>query len=146
PVVLRALVRFAQAPFGLEPPALLEPVKRRIQRAGFDPEQVLGLRADRLADAVAVLRPPLEGPQDEHVEGALEELQAPVVGRLVEGVDSLQALDVERLQLVSWGLYSLTVRSALARRHPYMYVCRLLMAGSVRAVNGEPKPTANASR
>ena len=80
PVVLRALIRLAHAPFGLEPSALLEPVQRGIERAGLDLEQVVGLRADRLADAVSVLRSPDEGPKDEHVEGALEELEAVIVG------------------------------------------------------------------
>ncbi len=32
--------------------------------------------------AVDVLRAPLESPEHEHVEGALEELQAPVIGIL----------------------------------------------------------------
>ena len=39
------------------------------QTAPLDLEQVVGLRADRLADAVAVLGPPLQGPEDQHVEG-----------------------------------------------------------------------------
>jgi hypothetical protein len=55
-------------------------VERGVERAGLDLEQIVGLRADRLADAVAVLRSPLQGPQDEHVEGALEEFEALVVG------------------------------------------------------------------
>src|SRR5262249_2681996 len=75
-VVLRALVGLADAPFGFQPAALHEAMEGGVERAGFDPEELVRLRADGLADAVAVLRPPLEGPQDQHVERALEELQA----------------------------------------------------------------------
>ena len=39
-------------------------------------EMRVGLRADCLADAVAMLRAPLQGPQYEHVEGALQQFQA----------------------------------------------------------------------
>jgi hypothetical protein len=79
PVVLRALVRFAHAPLGFEPPPFFQPVQRRVQGAGFDLELVVRLRADVLSDAVAVLASPLQGPQDEHVEGALEQVEALVV-------------------------------------------------------------------
>src|SRR5262249_47792250 len=92
----------AAAPLALEPAALLEPVERRVERARLDPQQVLGLSPDRLADAVAVPRPPLERPEDEHVEGTLEELQAPVVGRLGHSGRQSTVLDVERLRLVPW--------------------------------------------
>ena len=85
PVILRALVRLADAPLGLQPPALFKTVQRRVERAGFDIKQIVGLGADGLADAVPVLRAPLQGPQDEHVEGALEELQAAVVWVLGHG-------------------------------------------------------------
>ena len=99
-VVLRPLVGLAHVPLGLQPSALLEAVQRGIERAGFDLEQVVGLRADGLADAVAVLGPPLQGPKNEHVEGALEELQAPVVGSLGHSRRRSTALDVGHLQLV----------------------------------------------
>ena len=117
PVVLRPLVGLADAPLGLQPPALLEAVQRGIEGAGFDLEQVVGLRADGLADAVAVLRPPLEGPEDEHVEGALEQLQAPVVGVFGHRRRQSTALDVERLRLVplSCGRAILAWRHALGR-------------------------------
>src|SRR5436309_14827817 len=54
-VELRALVRFALVPFPFEPPALHEPVQRGVEGTRFDLEQIVGLRPDRLADAVAVL-------------------------------------------------------------------------------------------
>src|SRR5258708_16376548 len=75
-VVLRALVRLAQIPFPFKPPALHEPMQSGVQGARFDLEQILGLRTDRLADAVAVLRSPLQRPADQHVERALQELPA----------------------------------------------------------------------
>ena len=81
-VVLRALVGLADAPLGLQPAALLESVQRRIERAGLDLEQIVGLGADRLADAMAVLRPPLERSENQHVERALEQFEAAFVGRL----------------------------------------------------------------
>ncbi len=100
PVVLGPLVRLADVPLGLEPSALLEAVERGVERTGFDLEQAVGLRADRLADAVAVLRAPLQGPEDEHVEGALEELQARFVRAFGHRCRQSTALDVGCLQLV----------------------------------------------
>src|SRR5438132_1472772 len=64
PVVLRPLLGLAHAPFGFQPFALLEAVQGGIEGAGFDLEQFVGLRADGLADAVAVLGPPLQGAED----------------------------------------------------------------------------------
>src|SRR6185503_7326363 len=55
---------------------------------------------DRLADAVAVLRPPLQGPEDEHVERALEQLEALVGGLFGHSRRQSTATDVERLRLV----------------------------------------------
>jgi hypothetical protein len=54
-------------------------MQRGIQRAGFDLEPIIRLRADRLTNAVAVLASPLEGSENEHVERSLEEIQALVV-------------------------------------------------------------------
>ena len=55
--------------------SLDEAVERRIEGSGLDFQQVVGLGADSLSNSVSVARPPLEGPQDEHVERSLEELQ-----------------------------------------------------------------------
>ena len=43
---------------------------------------------------------PTEGPKDEHAEGALEDLESPVVGSLGYSCRQSTALDVEGLQLV----------------------------------------------
>ena len=48
----------------------------------------------------AVLWPPLQGPQNEHVERPLKKLQAPVVARLGHSRRKSTALDVGDLQLV----------------------------------------------
>ena len=89
-VVLRALIRLADTPFRFQLAALYQPVQRRIERPGLDFEQVVGLRTDRLADPMAVLSSPDQGSQNEHVEGALEKLEALIVGRLGHDVDSLR--------------------------------------------------------
>src|SRR4029077_14113113 len=68
PVILRALIGLAHGPLRLHPAPFFEAVQRGVERSGFDLQQIVGLRADRLADAVAVLRTPLQDPQDEHVE------------------------------------------------------------------------------
>jgi hypothetical protein len=57
-------------------------VEGRVEGSGFHLQDVPGIRADRLGDAVAVPRPPLQGLEDEQVEGALEELDAGLVARL----------------------------------------------------------------
>src|SRR5262245_32570823 len=100
-VELRLLIRLAHPPLGLEPPALHESVQGGVERAGLDLEQLLGLPADGLADPVAVPGPPLEGPKDQHVQGALEELEARIVGGSGHGRRCSTTRYVERLRLVS---------------------------------------------
>ena len=85
PVVLRLLVGFAGPPLRLQPAALLETMQGRIERAGLDLEQIVGLGADGLADAVAVLRAPLQDSEDEHVERALQQLEPAIFRWLGHG-------------------------------------------------------------
>src|SRR5262249_12852459 len=61
PVVPGPLIRLAHAPLRPQPSALHEPVRGRLERAGLDPEAIVGLHADGLADSMAVLRPPTGG-------------------------------------------------------------------------------------
>ena len=51
----------------------------------IDLKDVRRLRADGLPDRVPVLGPPLERAQDQHVEGAVEEVGAGVGSRGVQG-------------------------------------------------------------
>jgi hypothetical protein len=80
-VVLRLVIGFADAPLGFQPAALLEAMQRRIERAGLDLQQIVRLRADRLADAVTMARAPLQGPKNKHVERALKKLEPLWIGR-----------------------------------------------------------------
>src|SRR5262249_46668841 len=100
PVELRPLIGLAHIPFRFEPPALFETVERGIQRAGFDLEEAVGLRANGLADAVTVAGTPLQGPEDEHVERALEELEAFAFGVSGHRCRQSTALDVGCLRPV----------------------------------------------
>ena len=75
-------------------------MQRGVEGACFDPEQVVGLRADGLADSVSVMGPPLQGPEDKHVEGSLEELQALFVAVFGYSRRQSRALDVGCLRLV----------------------------------------------
>src|SRR5262249_43290966 len=85
-----------------------EPVQRGVEGARLDLEQVVRLHADGLADAMAVLGPPLERSKDEHVERALEELKTPVIGAGCHSRRQSTALDVGWLRVVrnlrSWSL------------------------------------------
>src|SRR5690349_24544165 len=75
PVKLGALVGVGRLPVALHPPLPFEPMQRGVEGAGLDLERLGRLGADRLADRVAVLRPPLQRLKDQHVERALQDLQ-----------------------------------------------------------------------
>src|SRR3954465_509105 len=115
-VVPRPLVPFAGAPPRFEPAPFEKAMQRRIQRTGFDTEQIVGLRPDRLADPVTVLRPPLEGAEDEHVERALEKLQPLVFRAFGHSRRQSTALDVGCLRRVPFEQV-LQVAATGARSH-----------------------------
>src|SRR4051794_15837160 len=74
-VELGAFASFGRAPFRLDGAALFEPVEGGVQRAVDDPKGSIGAVANEARDGVAVHRAEGEGPQDQHVEGALEEVE-----------------------------------------------------------------------
>jgi hypothetical protein len=78
-IVLGALVAFSLLPLGAYPGLAFEAVKRWVEGAGFDLEDFAGARSEGLGDAVAVLRPPLEGLEDEHVQRSLEKFDSVLV-------------------------------------------------------------------
>src|SRR5450759_157279 len=75
-VIFGALVGLGLAPFRAHPALLLQAVQRRVERSRFHLEHLGGLRANGLADAIAVLRPPFEGAQNQHPERPLQQIDA----------------------------------------------------------------------
>ena len=78
-VELGAAVVFGGSPAGFEQAAEFESMEGGVERAFFDLEQLLGGLVDPLGDRVAVKRAAGEGFEDEHLQGALDEV-AGVVG------------------------------------------------------------------
>ena len=74
-VVLRVAVVLARTPLGFQLAVLLEPVQRREQRAGIDPEVVVAERRQPLRDAVAVQGLPHEDGEDHQIEGPLRDVE-----------------------------------------------------------------------
>jgi len=54
-------------------------MKRWIERASLDSQEIRRTAPDALADTVPVLGPPLQGPKDQHVEGALQQIDGILV-------------------------------------------------------------------
>ncbi len=73
-VVFGPLTVLGLFPLCSNPALFLKPVQRRVQGAGFSLENIAGASPDRLAKTVAVLRPPTEGPKNQHVQSTLEQL------------------------------------------------------------------------
>src|SRR5690606_35969118 len=62
------------APPGRDPPPVLEAVKRRVEGALVDPQHVARELLDALGDAPPVHRLQRQGPQDQEVQRALEQV------------------------------------------------------------------------
>jgi len=62
------------SPFGVEPAAFFEAMEGWIERALLDLEDLLGDLANAVGDAIAMDRAEGDDLEDEHVEGALEEV------------------------------------------------------------------------
>src|SRR5262245_12856915 len=75
PVVLRSTIVLRRALFNGDPTSFDETMERRIERSLLDLQHVLGAAFDGLGDRVAVRRPGSKSPQDQQVEGALQELE-----------------------------------------------------------------------
>src|SRR5690242_4353937 len=79
PVNPDALLIVRNLPIRGDPFLPLQPMKRGVERAGVHLKDVSRVSANRLADAIAVLRAPAKRLQDEQVERALEQLDAVLV-------------------------------------------------------------------
>src|SRR5262249_11251019 len=78
---LAPLIVLGDLPLRADPLLPLQPVQRRIERAGVYLQRLVGIASDRLADAVAMLWPPLQRLQDEHVQRPLQQLDPVLVSR-----------------------------------------------------------------
>src|SRR5262245_40505615 len=81
-------------------------MERRVQRSDVDLQDVGGMVPQRLADAVAVLRPPLERLENKEIERPLQELDPVLIVRALQhGCRYPTPVDVAGLHP---GLYSQT--------------------------------------
>src|ERR1051325_9655591 len=67
-VIFRTLIVLRLLPLRLGPTLALQPMQRRIERAGLYLEYLARPGPDGLGDAVAVLRSPAQRLQDQHVQ------------------------------------------------------------------------------
>src|SRR5262245_65784882 len=78
---LDPLIVLGDLPLRTDPLLPLQPVQRRIERAGVHLQRLVGISSDRLADAVAMMWPPLKRLPDEHVQRPLSPLDTALVSR-----------------------------------------------------------------
>src|SRR5262249_35593700 len=71
PVVLRFAIVLRRSPERRDPAAVLEPVKRRVERSMFDLQNIFGTSLDRMRDRVTVSGSQRERLKNQHIEGAL---------------------------------------------------------------------------
>ena len=80
----RALIALRHLPLRADPALPLQPMQRRIQRSGIHLEDVGGMAPQRLADAVAVVRAPLQRLEDQEIKRSLQELDPVLVARALD--------------------------------------------------------------
>src|SRR5215469_8334472 len=76
-----AAAKLGNAPCGLYPAAMLEAVQRGVKRALIDLQSVLRNLLDAFGDSPAVQSAGAKRAEDEKIKGALEEIEAGLVGR-----------------------------------------------------------------
>jgi hypothetical protein len=81
-VELRPLFVLGDLPLGVNPPLALEAVKRRVERAMIDVEDVLRGGSQSNADAVTMLRSVLQRSENEEIKRALEKVRLPAAASL----------------------------------------------------------------
>src|SRR5437762_7398052 len=79
-VKLCSLLVLGDSPFRFDPFLFFQPVQRRIERTRIHLQQLAGAIPDRHADPITMLRPPLQGLQNQQVQRPLQKLD-PVLDR-----------------------------------------------------------------
>src|SRR5688572_5671925 len=74
PIELRLAVVLRESPLGLDEATCFHAVERRVQRRVLDAELTIGGLSQPAEDVVPMHGAPGEGLEDEHVEGALEDV------------------------------------------------------------------------
>jgi hypothetical protein len=74
PVELGAAIVFRNAFFEPNPSPFDKPMQRRVQGSLFDLQHLVGVKLDRLGDGVTVHRSQHQGPENQQVQGALQQL------------------------------------------------------------------------
>src|SRR5258708_8370956 len=78
-VKLCALLVFGDSPFRFNPFLFFQSVERRVERTRIHLHQLAGPIADRHADPVAMLRPPLQGLQNQQVQRPFQKFHSVLV-------------------------------------------------------------------
>jgi hypothetical protein len=89
---LHALLVLRNLPFGRDPSLPLQAMQNRTERACINLENLARVGPNRLADAVSVLRSPLQRLQNQQVECPLKQLNPILIALLLRQVDILHAV------------------------------------------------------
>src|SRR5215472_18884216 len=88
-VGFHSLFVFRDRPLRADPALPLQPMQRRVKRAGIDLEYLAGVGPNCLTDSVSVLWPPLKRLENEQVERPLQQLDPVLIAFLLRHVDIL---------------------------------------------------------